>query len=505
MRGVALYLLVAVPVAGAGAGAGATSPEASVRAALADCRKLPADRAARARYLSAYHLHDREELNRLDVVLRFVVNVLSTETELVAPVRVRPDLWRVYEDDYGAPWEKAWQKLKDAESFYHVKAVILADVYETVEVPYGYYLNEIGQRISRNDPTWTPQSKWVTTSVKTEKKLVKRRGVQAGAAPWVAGAGIADLIRLAQSESPVVRADWWVWQVMAQEGRAAGYYDFLGFKDEKEFQDLGGVNLKASQKLKLELRNVVGRSTVTLNSREIEWHAALTGSYFRSNDYDKSVDAKNPLRLLDGDAKPDAHEEYIRLPNGLWGVGLFAANGNRANTAPDFIASDGKARGTDRRVHVGISCFRCHDQGLQPVNDWAKRIYTAPFALESPEYNQQKRLRAIYLRDTQRVIDRQNVEYAEVVKGLTGLAPKEVHAALAQVYERYELEDRTLADAARELGLTEQEWGDKLKAAARAERRLDPVLAAMHQGLPVRFEQFEEVYAQAKEIAGVAP
>lgn len=495
---VLLLVLLAVP-------ASASSPEAAVSAAAADIRKVPADRVQQVRYLSLYWEQDRDALAKFDKTLRFVANSLSTEVDFGKVEQATPGLWRIELDAFA--WRAAtWEKLLDDEPYFHLR-IFAPDVQEVVEeVPYGYYLNEQGRAISRNDPTWTPQSRWVQTHVeKVKKKKEVKNKVQVASAPWVNPVEIAELIRLTNSQVPIIRADWWLWQVFAAEGRKAPYYAWLGIKDEKTFQELGGADLKATRRLKLELRSVVGRSSVTLNAREIEFHGALTGSYWRSNDFAKTVDDKNPLRLLDGDAKPDAHEEFIRLPNGLWAVGLFNAEGKTAARAPDNIATDGKARGTERSVDVGFDCFHCHQKGLQDVNDWARRIYSAPLSLESPDYERQKRLRALYLRDMKAKIDAENVSYAAVLKSLNGLKPEENAEALADAYYAFEIGDLDIETQARELGVKAEVWERKLKAAGRLEKKLDPVLGAALQGLPLRREHWAEVFPSAMKIAREGP
>lgn len=483
--------------------AAASSPKEAVRLAAADVATLSLDRQQQARYLGLYHITDVQLLQQWDRVLRFHVNSLSTEVPLVKPVRIAPGLWRVYLDDYG--WKReVWERLLEAgevgvEPYFHVRILqavvpVAVEKEETIEVPTGNRVSYDGGR------TWANETKKVTRKRKVEQKAEAK--TVAAAAPWLDAAQISALILATQSQVPIVRADWWLYQTGAQKDRKAGYYDFLNLgKKRADFQALSVVDRKAAARLKLDMLAVVGRSSVTLHNREIEFQPAFTGAYFASNDFDSNVDKKNPLRLLDGLAKAQAHEDYLRTPGGLWYVALFDGEDNRQDTAPDFIASDGKARGTDRRVHVGISCFRCHEEGLRPVNNWMKAIYEPPFSLDSIDYRTQKRLRVVYLGEMGKLIDDQNRSYAEVLKGLNGLTPAANARAYADSWDAYELADRDMDAVARELGVEPKLWRERLKRAATANRSLDPVLAALYQGLPLRFEHLEEVFPVAMQIA----
>ncbi len=486
-----------------------SSPSEMVRAAALDCSKLVPEQRLRSRYLTMYHVKEKETLAKWEKGGAFWINALSTEVDLKKLTLVSPGLWRVDIGDYG--WAKeVWEKLLEAQDpYFHVR---LAEVKvekivpkEKVEQVEEWVDEPTGRRISfDNGRTWQQETRKVKRvrdikKVEESKDAKKDEQQKEALAPHLPYKEMGELVLMTQTQIPLVRLDWFIHQVGAEEGRKAGYYNWVGVDKYSTFQDLGGTNSKVSRKLKLNLRAIVGRSTVTLNSREIEYEPALTGAHFRSNDFARSTDFKNPLRLLGGDAKPDAHEDFIRLGNGLWAVGLFNGAGDRIATAPDNIASDGKARGTDRRVHVGISCFRCHE-GLQPVVNWAKTIYAPPFSLDSPEYKEQLRLRAEYLRDMGKVIDEQQRQYTEVLKGLNGLTPKENSLLIADLWDAYELADLDITSTAAELGVEEKAWKEKLTTEGLRNKRLDPVLAALYQGLPIRREHWEEVYALAQQI-----
>jgi hypothetical protein len=460
--------------------ASAAGPGDAVAQALADCKALPTDRQQQARYLSLYAIPEKDR-PKWEKVLVFHVNSLSREPELAVPVKVAPDLLRVYLDDY--QWDrKVWERLLDApDPYYHA----LVEQTVVVQQEYGYFAGP-------------GKSSWVTTRVVPEKQ---KKRVQASA-PWLPALEIAALIALTQSQIPLVRADWFLFQTAIQKDRKAGYYDFLKLGNkEKDFQELVGADARLAQKLRKEIAGIVARSSVTLNNRSLIVERSVTGFYAFTFDFASNVDVKNPVRLLDRDARPDASEQYGTLPNGLLATWLQNGQGIRQDTAPDNIASDGKATGSDRRVHVGLSCWRCHGEALQPVNDWARRIYQPPLRLDSPIEDAKRKLRALYLSDLAGAIDDANRDFAKVLLRVNGWKPRENARAYADAWDWYAERDRTVDDAASELGVAAEAFKDKLRARARMAGSLDPILGALLQGLPVRVEHWEEIFAVAMDIA----
>src|SRR5207253_2525217 len=83
--------------------------------------------------------------------------------------------------------------------------------------------------------------------------------------------------------------------------------------------------------------------------------------------------------LRRGDFRHQAEEHYLTLPNGLPVYFLGNAQGERQDSAPDFIGSDTSVLNVSRdgRIHVCLGCVRCHAGNvLQPIDDWARKNYT---------------------------------------------------------------------------------------------------------------------------------
>jgi hypothetical protein len=454
----------------------------------------PADRPYQ-RYLDLRYLTDEKALLRWDAVLRFWEASTSREADFVPPARVTAWLWRV--DLRDNRWAvEVWEKLAALDPWYTQKQVTLTGgkkVTKYVDHPGGDCYNPETKRTIKN----LARGRYSFEVEEGGSKVVK-----AAAGFWVPKEAFAYLSTETRSQLPVVRLDWFLSRIAVASDDGAGYYDFLGVgNDEADFLALGGVDVQKARDLRKEIGALVSRSDVTLNNRALERYQGITGAFWRSRDFDKNTDVKNALRLLDDDIQEAANEEYIETSLGMYAFGLFDAKKKRQNAAPDSIASDGKAPGTDRRVKAGISCVRCHVEGIRPIKDWARAVYQPPFALEDKLFAEQKRKRAKYLSDLQGQVAEDQARYARALKKINGLTPAANAEAVAKAFADYTERDRSLAGVAAELGLDKDRLLAALKARARQET-LDPVLAALVQGLDVRVEHLEELVPLLYEVYG---
>jgi hypothetical protein len=437
-------------------------PGEALAAALAHARSLPPDPARQLRYLDLSHLPE-EQLYPAFQVLCFHINSLSRESNLVRPRMLEGGkLLAIDLRDFGLD-PAVYGRLATADTYFHVQ------------------LEYTDPKSGRKD---------------------RRPAVP----PWLNGADYAELIRLTNTQTPILRGDWFLAQTCAQKDRVAGYYDLLGLgKKEADFQRLIGANPAEAKRLRLETAASVATSTVALHNRGIFRQQSLTGGHWVTLDFKTSTDRQNTARLLAGDTEPpqgDASEQYGVLPNRLFAYWLQDAKGNRQDTAPDDIASDGKSTSTDRRVHVCLSCVRCHAGGLQPVDDFARNLFRGPLQLVSPDYDKLKRLRQLYLSDLPGQIGDDNNRYAGAVDAVNGLTPPENSRYYAAMFEAFF--DTPLAPAvmARELGCTEAGLLRAVKAYVAATPVADPVVAAYAQEPPlaIRRDHALEVYAKFQEI-----
>jgi hypothetical protein len=335
---------------------------------------------------------------------------------------------------------------------------------------------------------------------------------QNAAAPWLNAESVKAMTALTQSSTYLLRGDWFFAQTAIQEGRVAGYYDMLGLgKKQADFDALVGADIKKAEQLRLDIYAIVARSGVALNNRTVQRVPSLTGGDWSTFEYRTSVDRQNTLRLFQDDLKPpkgDGSERIAPLPNGLPATWLQDGNGNRVNTVPDFLASDGKAPGNDRRVHVGtVSCNRCHTVGLHSIDDYARKLYRGTLQLQSPDYDKLVRLRGQYLTDLDRELARDRLAFEQAVKECNGMTMAATSKAVAAAWEWYVERPVPASEAAAELGCTEADFMAKMKAYAAKDGLIDPVMAGYlaTPPLPVRREHFEEIYPLLIRATGGVP
>jgi hypothetical protein len=445
------------------------TPADAVRAALTDARTLgPA--AAYTRYLSAGHLPPGER-GELYAVLSYHVNGLSREGPVARPRRVNPWLWAVDVRDYGWPYDRwgqfAWNP-RSVEPYFHVE-------------PLG-------------------------ADGKPARPLL--------GAPWLPAAELAELMKLTDSASPVVRGDWLLNRTAIQEGRDGfGYLDFLGLASRADAEKLAGLDRGKATALYREQAAVIADSGVALQGRQLFRFQTISGAWWESRDTKGEAagrDKRNPVRLLLDDFRHDAEEIVFTLPNGLPGFYLSDAAGKQVASAPPDIASDRLTRNNDARVHVGMSCVRCHQAGgLKPFDDYARKLYGAGsgVALGSTDDVKFRRLKSVYLGPIGRAFDRDAGDYAAAIREACGLTPEGLSRAYAAQWSRY-LDERVTAErASAEVGLTPGEFKDRLRRYAAGARLIDPVIAGFvaNDNPGVRREQFEELFPLLTNALGVTP
>lgn len=467
--------------------AACASPAEAVAAAHADAQGLPKDAACRTRYLSLYAIPEkrRAEFTR---VIDYHANSLSREAFLQPARRVGKDLLAVDLQDYG--WDaKVWERFLTEDPYFHAVVEVVTRTTVKEYWPGGQYQGE----------HWDAGYYDVVKTSKVKK---------ASAAPWTDPKSALALALATNSEVPVVRADWFLYQTAIQLDRKAGYYDFLGLgKAQQDFDDLAGIDLAKARKARREIFGVVAQSGVTLQNRVV---ARLAPGYWATFDFKKGVNRANVLRQLDDQLDPpegDASERYTFLPNGLFAFWLQNGQGVRQDFAPDFIASDRQATSNDGRVHVGLSCVRCHVEGLRPVDDYARKLYRGNIKLASPDHAKLVRLRQLYLTDLKTTMSDDVTSYGRALFKVSGFKPAELARAYSGAWKQYAETDLDLAAAALELGVGKERLARALKARAASLKGLDPVLAGLvaDEPLEVRREHWEEAYPLAQEILQETP
>jgi hypothetical protein len=212
--------------------------------------------------------------------------------------------------------------------------------------------------------------------------------------------------------------------------------------------------------------------------------------------------------------KPDIEEWYSPGRNGLPFTGIFNQKGERVNNAPADAAGFGDDsrynEGRDIRIHVHISCLRCHgEKVLMDVDDWVRATFRDTRHLGTPDRKELARLRRQYFEDFEEDLQAQRASYqraftratvtADYPKGLTTSQAVEYYSAS---YHNYIDTPVTPARAARELGVP----GGALTAAltlalmgGALDTRLAPFLA--DPARPIHRLTWESSYATAQEYA----
>ncbi len=460
---------------------------AVLEAAMKDAESLPPKSAHYVRYLALGHIEPGQRESAY-LVLSGHCQHLSTAPDIVRPVIVPGTagaLLRLDLRDYN--WSvKTWEQLAEADPYFHLRVTTVV----TQDWPGGVWAAD-GQH-------YAPGAFRYKTK-KTKATLFAGRGDPKH---------MVELARLTYSEAPILFGDWFFNQTAVAVDRKPNYYDFLGVRDQKTFEDVIGFDKKLAKKFGNDLRASVEDSSVTLQPRAIIRQATLGGAYWKTLDFRKAVGDNNPLKILGQDIEKgaDALEVYGHLPNGFFATGLFNNKGVRQDTAPDFIASDSVSKSTDRRVHVNVSCVRCHaGSGLQPIDDWTRNLLQPPLAGKSYDHDKLLQIRREYLRSLEPFLDRDRRIFADAVKEATGMTVKEYSNVYSRYWEKYEDKKFTLIDAAAYAGVHPAKLHEAISASV-ATGQGDPSLSIfLVRGLRLRtigVRQFEELYPQIHVLLG---
>ncbi len=530
-------------------------PQEALAITLADIRRLPPASRKHVRY---FWIHDLREIAEWEQRLIGWSNHLSREVAIVRPTRVAPGVWRIDITDYG--WTpEIWEKLYDVnEPFFSVAAVdVKIDVTKIAPVApvQTYPSDNSARKIDTPNPDvywWTGGTDKTGQSFRPgffSRQLGRPIEYQPPAAPstpkkessdnkaknnrfigsWVNKLDVQSLQHETSSQIPLVRIDWWLHQTWDENdytgkepvSKAAGYYNWLGLVANKsklaDALALGDASFKGSEKVRKLFRGTVGESSVAINPRGFEAGITRTdGVAFLTHDYKSAVARSNPLVLLEKDAKPDGGEGFITLPNGLFAVWVQDAEEKLVGAVPTTIAGDKQSPNPEVNVDVGGDCFRCHVEGLRPIDDWTRQTYTAPYSLEGYSREDTKRLQAAYIyNDLPAFVKRGQDTYTVALKKLDPtLTPGKWSTLISAGLKRYRVDRKDFNETSLWLGCTPEHLkkaldADALKSAnSNGTYRQDPLLSALNgrKPQPIRFDHLEERYALLQELlAGVRP
>lgn len=297
------------------------------------------------------------------------------------------------------------------------------------------------------------------------------------------------------SKIPVVHAEWFLQDTSISEGKAVGYFGFLEINDQKGFEAAVRFDEKLARELE-HYRSVVF-SGITLQPRRIEREATVLGGLWRTKDNEKAVGNKNPLKILDNSFEFEATEQIAPLPNGLPAFFLGNNKGKRQDKAPDQIVGGDRLGATnDTRLHIYLSCQRCHFGMVKAEMGVKEADYTKLEKLKVyDDFDKFLELSRQYRRDIKEPIGEDRVRYKRAIQRACGMEPQDYATELQKAFARYDSKV-TPEQAAARLGTTKA----KMIRAFRdydAVADLDPVLSILMGDRPIPVTQFEEVISEA--------
>jgi hypothetical protein len=301
------------------------------------------------------------------------------------------------------------------------------------------------------------------------------------------------------TKTPFIRSDWF-----AFIASRPGMYEKL-LKLPKTFQELAtqqGVDVASNIKRFVSQRAGFQKSGVSANNRLVERHPSNHGYFWTSYDFGGNQGKKNLFEFPTGPGGStgfthDGGETIFSLANGFQAYFLNDAKGNAIAKGPVDIVSD-PDNPRDPSVVNGISCMRCHDQGMRNVRDELRaavinnRVHSRDVRDQveagHPPREKMERLVAADAGRFQGAMRRAGLDPALKLNSI------EMTFALSTAYE----EDVGVNQAASELGLKREQF---LLLMQESDKRFKSIVRRLAQGTIPR-DDFESSFKDlAKELA----
>lgn len=478
-----------------------STTEQAVRLAALDAARLPLEQQYTSRYFWIDDV-DATHWKSLRAAFKLHINLISRNSEIIDITEITPNLWRLDLDDIKLD-PAVLENAAKIDPFFHAKVTLKEDTKIASYWPGGL------------DPKLKKEFARGFYGV-----LHKKGEVVDVAAPGLPLKDINYLRKTLYTEVPILNAQWFLVQSARQinlsnKQTGLGYYDILNLKNRDDFFKLVKFNIKDSKEWYREVRSVVTKSGVSPLNRQIVRFQALGGGIWITLDVNDETGKGNAVRNLEG-FKHQAEEHYAVGPNGLMYTFLCNDKGERQDFAPADgfgFTDDSVLNGSkDGRIHVNLACIRCHaGDVLKPINDYIRKTFRkgGPLALQTPVKKKQDELRRKYLSNLSAYLIKDRAVYTEAIAEATitkdypkGMTPKEAAEAYAFVYHAYADRHLTLADAARELGITTTKWQNLLLSQTKLLGQADLYFATWLDDPPGKMSRvsWEESYQVAKAI-----
>lgn len=243
---------------------------------------------------------------------------------------------------------------------------------------------------------------------------------------------------------PFVRADWFV----SIAALPLLYEDILQLPFElSQLETKLGVDSAVNLRDGATQRAGMTISGVSRNNRVVERHASNYGAYWKSFDYSSNRGRENmfhdPINL-----SAVGGEMVFSLPNGLNGYFVTDAVGRRIEEAPTSIVTDKFAE--DKTVRNGLSCIRCHENGIKGFMDNVRSAVEA--APGSPGFDKRQALRLYVPNDEmQKLVAEDTLRFKKAMEAVLGRV--QTREPAIPVSRRFLDAPLSLHGAAGELGL----------------------------------------------------
>lgn len=528
IKAVLVWLVVATTSLG-------SSPARAVAAARNDLDSVPIKDRKYVRYLSAYNYRDAKLLAELKQISDAWVNSLSRNRTIYRLHQVAPDLWRLDLRNYAIPPE-VWEKLTDSEIYFHRdfsvdKIPEGKPIVEAKEVEYEWKTVWWEGGIWPGDGKFYPKydfqyQKKVPKEKLSSSELVPPTAKEVvGGASWVDAKLYKDLTVQCATQTPIVRADWFMVQTSQQDERdGTGYYDFMQIKNRNDVDRLALLDRKVVDRELEEVRAIIPISNVAINGRQVARLATIRGGMWVTLDTTRQARRKdnfqrNVKRNLRNELIHDAEEIYFFLPNRMFGFFAGDAKGVRQDSVPPNVASAGtSSTGNDARIHP-YTCIKCHREGIRPLADWGRRVYRAGrLELVSPDYKKSEENQLLYLSGLDKWIKTDQEQYAEALWNASGLKPLEFADLFSKHHSLYVLgptgKGFGLDEVVVELGVTKARFIEMTKVVAlelklKQGRGLDPSINSLLLVDPeerITRLDIEELFASMMDtVQGIVP
>lgn len=330
------------------------------------------------------------------------------------------------------------------------------------------------------------------------------------------GAAQVEIVESTGTVLPFIRGDWFVWTA----SKPPLYHDILELPNSLQgLQALLRIDFQQDVAQERVARAGFNESGVSVHPRVIERHETADGACWVSHDFAGSAGERNffvhPLSF-----RADGGEIIFNLPNGLQAYFLVDAEGRRLDTGPLSIVKDPGQ--PDAAVVNGVSCMRCHAEGII-----RKRDQVRPNVLANARAftSQTDAIKALYIDadefDRFVTVDRERFSGAMNQLGITRLSVSS--EPVFNMSRRFE-DALDVRLAAGELGLSEADLVQRIGGSTVLQRHLGtlrvpggtvkrdafesifaPVVATLRLGDPISAEFVRHVVSTAPERSAPAP